>query len=414
MHLHGNRPDILILCGPFADASHRLLDPATSGVPGGFSNGDPPDSLDLARRVIREHVLAGLKQLGGIKCVMIPSILDLHSTCVYPQPPFEAEIILPGADNLYEHSEQLPVLLSNPCTFRINEIVVSISTTDILLHLSGNEASRLSSDRLSRLARHVIEQVRLFLILILWFSRAFLIRSLILQRSLYPLFPAPEGTQMSMANSHGFELPITPDILILPSQLNPFAKRAGDVLCINPGRLTKGATAGTFARATVHPIIRNIRSRTTRTRASDLQTEISPGEEATDSPGKEVMSLSDAAVTSSERTPHRLAADFDAVIGTETIEDSGKLMEAECNMHMEKIMGNEQPMKTELVGNELPIVCDSSALLQTIHPDADHEREFIEEQSSCSADQCRTEFSSVSVPLLHRVLERTRVDIIRL
>ncbi len=158
-HLQESRPDILILCGPFADVSHRLLDPAASGMPGGFSNGDPPDSLDLARRVVREHVVAGLRKIGGIRCVMIPSILDLHSTCVYPQPPFEAEIILPGADQSYEHSEPLPVLLSNPCTFRINEIVVSVSTTDVLLHLSGNEASRLSSDRLSRLARHVIEQV---------------------------------------------------------------------------------------------------------------------------------------------------------------------------------------------------------------------------------------------------------------
>jgi DNA polymerase alpha subunit B len=160
VHLQEIRPDVLVLCGPFADASHRLLDPAAFGTPAGFSNGDPPDSLELARRVVREHVVSGLKLLGGIKCVMIPSILDLHSTCVYPQPPFEGEIILPGANDSYEFSEPLPVLLSNPCTFKINEIVVSISTTDILLHLSGNEASRLSSDRLSRLARHVIEQVR--------------------------------------------------------------------------------------------------------------------------------------------------------------------------------------------------------------------------------------------------------------
>ena len=158
-HLKTTRPDVLILCGPFADSSHRLLDPATIGTSGGFSNGNPPDSLELIRRVVREHLIAGLKSIGGIKCVLIPNLLDLHCPCVYPQPPFDVEILLPGADNLYEHSESLPMLLSNPCTFRINEVVVSISTSDILLHLSGNEASRISSDRLSRLARHVVEQV---------------------------------------------------------------------------------------------------------------------------------------------------------------------------------------------------------------------------------------------------------------
>ena len=158
-YLKDIKPDVLILCGPFADSSHRLLDPATLGTSGGFSNGDPPDSLELIRRIVRDHIMKGLKSIGGIKCVLIPSIMDLHCPCVYPQPAFEIEVLLPGADNLYEDSELLPILSSNPCSFKINEIVVSISTADILLHLSGNEASRISCDRLSRLSRHIIEQV---------------------------------------------------------------------------------------------------------------------------------------------------------------------------------------------------------------------------------------------------------------
>ena len=67
-------------------------------------------------------------------------------------------------------------------------------------------------------------------------------------------------------------LPITPDILLLPSDLNPFAKllplpsappreddsvlhskptptasSSGQVVCVNPGRLTKGNGGGTFS-----------------------------------------------------------------------------------------------------------------------------------------------------------------------
>jgi hypothetical protein len=34
----------------------------------------------------------------------------------------------------------------------------------------------------------------------------------------------------------------TPDIMIIPSNLMAFAKRAGETLLINPGRLTKGNT----------------------------------------------------------------------------------------------------------------------------------------------------------------------------
>ena len=152
---------MIVLCGPFVDASHRLLDPNAAGTPGGFSNGDPPDSLELVRRVMRQHVVAGLRAIGGgVKCVIVPSMNDLHSTCVYPQPPFEAEVILAGPDETYDVLETTPLLFSNPCTFRINEIVFSLTTTDVLLHLSGNEASKLSGDRLGRLARHLVQQVK--------------------------------------------------------------------------------------------------------------------------------------------------------------------------------------------------------------------------------------------------------------
>jgi hypothetical protein len=205
-----------------------------------------------------------------------------------------------------------------------------------------------------------------------------------------------------MANSHGFDLQITPDILILPSQLNPFAKRAGDVLCINPGRLTKGATAGTFARATIHPIIHNICSRSTRTKACDLQDAITADEKFSGSPSQET------AVQSSDHTPHQLDADFNAVIGADTAKEPSKPLELEpskpleleSSMVTDTDVDNEQSRKAEFVP---ATIGDLPTTSKSIHPDPNEGESFEAHQSD-----------NRSEPILHRVLERTRVDIIRL
>lgn len=128
-------------------------------------------------------------------------------------------------------------LVGNPCMLRINEILVGICTADPIRSLSSNEASRCPGDRLTRLVSHIVQQ-----------------------RSFYPLFPPAEGCQMSTAHVSHLGLQQTPDILLLPSMLNAFTKRVGDVLCVNPGKLTRGSGPGTFARLTIHPIVRHLRS----------------------------------------------------------------------------------------------------------------------------------------------------------
>ena len=66
-------------------------------------------------------------------------------------------------------------------------------------------------------------------------------------RSYFPLFPPPPGSMLDTSKAAGLDMPATPDLLLLPSDMAPFAKLAaagaeGRVVCINPGRLTKGAT----------------------------------------------------------------------------------------------------------------------------------------------------------------------------
>ena len=47
---------------------------------------------------------------------------------------------------------------------------------------------------------------------------------------------------------------VSPDILIIPSKLVPFAKEINGTLVINPGPLAKGNGGGTYAEVTVHPM----------------------------------------------------------------------------------------------------------------------------------------------------------------
>ncbi len=64
---------------------------------------------------------------------------------------------------------------------------------------------------------------------------------------------------MNLETEHLAELamPVTPDLLILPSELRPFVKAVNRSVVINPGRLTKHANGGTYARIAVHAPMRN-------------------------------------------------------------------------------------------------------------------------------------------------------------
>jgi DNA polymerase alpha subunit B len=238
-HVAQQKPDVLILTGPFVDCKHRLLNPDAAGTAGGFSGGNPPDSLQVVRHVMRDLILERLATCSPTtSCVLVPCLDDLHSRTTFPQPPFDHAEVLSAVQDEADVAQRVDVqLVGNPCVLRINEILVGICTADPIRSLSANEASRSTGDRITRLASHLVQQ-----------------------RSFYPLFPPAEGCQLSMANVEHLGLEHTPDVMLLPSQITPFAKRIGDVLCINPGKLTKGSGPGTFARVTVHPVVRHLRS----------------------------------------------------------------------------------------------------------------------------------------------------------
>ena len=90
-----------------------------------------------------------------------------------------------------------------------------------------------SSDRLTRLTNHLLSQ-----------------------RSFYPLYPPTDEMNIDYAHhEHYAVLPITPHIMVVPSDLRYFVKDINGCCCVNPGRLAKGQIGGTFAKLMINPAV---------------------------------------------------------------------------------------------------------------------------------------------------------------
>ncbi len=92
---------------------------------------------------------------------------------------------------------------------------------------------------------------------------------MIAQQSFYPLFPAPEGVHVDFSHHNRFAFTRTPDILISPSKTRFFAAEVStnmiqrenvttplgtSSVIVNPEYLTKGASGGTYALISIHPM----------------------------------------------------------------------------------------------------------------------------------------------------------------
>jgi len=165
----------------------------------------------------------------------MPSTRDAHHAPVFPQTPLTTGALPP-------HVRPYIHLVPNPAAISVSGITVASSSLDVLMLLGQQELASKPApdgarpDRLSRLASHVLKQ-RLYL----------------------PLFPAPSDERNPMpvdvvSNLQFGRLQSLPHILLLPSELAPFAKVVeGGVLCVNPGRLTRKQAGGNYGFLCVHP-----------------------------------------------------------------------------------------------------------------------------------------------------------------
>ena len=240
--LRAEPPDVLVLAGPFVDREHPQ-------VRNGLIDATFAELFEGKPKALVEEYCAAAGPHARV--VLLPAVRDVHHDPVFPQPRFRDGAFGPQV-----------TCVGNPGVFRCNELVVGAMAHDVVKHLAGAGLSRGGSDRMQALAGHPVRQ-----------------------NCFYPLFPPALGACLdtTLAQAHEgafFFREATPDLLILPSDLNPFAKLvpvaaaaaakeghrgrfqellerlpapAGRALCVNPGRLARGPTGGTFARLRVAP-----------------------------------------------------------------------------------------------------------------------------------------------------------------
>ncbi|XP_051001896.1 DNA polymerase alpha subunit B [Acomys russatus] len=207
--INRDRPDVCILCGPFLDAKHEQVENCQLTSP--FE--------DVFKQCLRT-VIEGTRSSGS-HLVFVPSQRDVHHVPVYPQPPFTFP-------ELPREDKKRVQFVSDPCSLIINGVMFGLTSTDLLFHIGAEEicSSSGTSDRFSRVLKHILTQ-----------------------RSYYPLYPPHEDMAIDYENFYTYaQLQVTPDILIVPSELRYFVKEILGCVCMNPGRLTKGQVGGTFGR----------------------------------------------------------------------------------------------------------------------------------------------------------------------
>ncbi|XP_027628231.1 DNA polymerase alpha subunit B isoform X3 [Tupaia chinensis] len=207
--INHDRPDVCILFGPFLDAKHEQVENCLLTSP--FE--------DVFKQCLRT-VIEGTRSSGS-HLVFVPSLRDVHHEPVYPQPPF-------SYSDLSQEDRKRVLFVSEPCSLSINGVIFGLTSTDLLFHMGAEEISSSSgtSDRFSRILKHILTQ-----------------------RSYYPLYPPQEEMAIDYENFYTYaQLPVTPDVLIIPSELRYFVKDVLGCVCVNPGRLTKGQVGGTFGR----------------------------------------------------------------------------------------------------------------------------------------------------------------------
>uniref|UniRef100_A0A3Q3GQS0 DNA polymerase alpha subunit B n=1 Tax=Labrus bergylta TaxID=56723 RepID=A0A3Q3GQS0_9LABR len=220
-----DRPDVCLLLGPFVDSKHEQIEKA-----------QVTETFEAIFSRCIESIVDGTKSVGS-RLVLVPSQRDIHHHFIYPQPPFT----LP---NLSKDQAQRVTLVPDPCTLLIDGVTFGLTSTDILFHMGAEEIScGTGSDRFSRILKHMLTQ-----------------------RSYYPLYPPVEEVNMDYEKFQSFgQMPLTPDVLIIPSELRYFVKDVVGCVCVNPGRLTKGQVGGTYGRLLIQ-----------RSAASDDGTRVSP------------------------------------------------------------------------------------------------------------------------------------------
>lgn len=228
--------DAMVLTGPFLDIEHPLLTAGDFDLPD-IKNIDQEATIATVFRLwISSKLEKVCLSVPSITIVMVPSVRDATSKHVsWPQ-----ESLVKKELGLPKHVKMLP----DPCFISLNEVVVGISSHDILVQLSREQISHGSEvGLLERLPTYLIEQ-----------------------RHFFPLYPPMSREKLSQEGARavgdcidlgyyklGEWSNVRPDILLLPSMLTPSVKVVDSVVVINPGSTSKRKAPGTYSQIMLMP-----------------------------------------------------------------------------------------------------------------------------------------------------------------
>ena len=251
-------PDVLVLQGPFVDLDHPM---SKAGAPELKDDATGKVAERYTFRGVWDIVLASIglylqqDALARLQVVLMPASSDAVTEPVFPQWPLQRkdfEDALARGD-LQESVLRRITVLPNPATFVVGDLVFGSTSADVAFHLTAEDCSKQAAgaaapDRLSQLARYVLEQ-----------------------RCYYPLYPAGGAAQGSASAEGALQLEVTrvwncgmnvrPDVLLLPTKIGrPCARPVGvggagvdrdATVVVNPGFVAKGRAAGTFAKIAI-------------------------------------------------------------------------------------------------------------------------------------------------------------------
>lgn len=188
--------------------------------------------------------------LAHTRLLLMPSASDATCHPVYPLWPMQPSTHVDNLDDADEPKRTYVIAanvrervtcVANPSTFVLGGVVVGGTSADVLFHLSADDATRQPPvppgaprpEKVPRMVQHLLEQ-----------------------RSYYPLFPSAADTPLEVPQLPSLSMPVTPDLLLLPSKLKHFVRALGPddgCLAVNPGLLCRANSAGTYAVIEVAP-----------------------------------------------------------------------------------------------------------------------------------------------------------------
>ncbi|CAL9735267.1 DNA polymerase alpha subunit B [Monosporozyma servazzii] len=232
------KPHTIIMLGPFIDVTNTMVMNGT--LPDFPGLKVQPRTLDEVFTKVFTPILKNINPATQV--VLVPSTRDaLSNHASYPQDSFDRK------------SLELPKnfkCFTNPSTFQLNETYIGCSNVDIFRDMKeiikGGQTS--ARNRFDRIAEHVLQQ-----------------------RKFYPLFPGgikkitvTNADKKTYRHISGADLEVSylgltefvgntaPDVVIIPSEMNAFARIIKNVLFINPGKFVKPRGAqGTHAQISI-------------------------------------------------------------------------------------------------------------------------------------------------------------------